>query len=165
MGFGWISDGVFGTGTDIELTKVWSALAFYEHIWNPHWRTAWGGGYVNVDYNGAATNLINASMPAGSVCIRGVGGAVGAFANVTPLAGNSCSPDFSFWEAYMRTQWNPVAQLDIGLEVMYTHNNTAYQGRGDSAGQRFAAGGLRGRRPERLVRDGAMAAQLLSMIG
>ena len=128
VGFGWISDGVFGTGTDIELTRVWSALAFYEHIWNPHWRTAWGGGYVNVDYNGAATDLINASLPAGSVCTRGVGGVVGAFANVRPLAGNSCSPDFSFWEAYMRTQWNPVAQLDIGLEVMYTHNNTAYQG-------------------------------------
>ena len=48
----WIADGVFNTGTQIELTRVWSALAAYEHIWNPKWRTAVGGGYVNVDYNG-----------------------------------------------------------------------------------------------------------------
>ena len=42
---------------------MWSALAAYEHIWNPKWRTAVGGGYVNVDYNGTATNLINARLP------------------------------------------------------------------------------------------------------
>src|SRR5205807_4439260 len=41
VGVGWIADGVYGTGTDIELTRAWSALAAYEHIWNPHWRTAW----------------------------------------------------------------------------------------------------------------------------
>ena len=46
----------------------------------------------------------------------------------TPGVGNSCSPDYSFWEAYTRTQWNPVPQLDIGLQVMYTHHNTAYKG-------------------------------------
>ena len=60
---GWIADGVFANGTQIELTKVWSALAAYEHIWNPKWRTAVGGGYVNVDYNGTATNLILARTP------------------------------------------------------------------------------------------------------
>src|SRR5262245_57606378 len=34
VGFGWIADGVFANGTQVELTRVWSALAFYEHIWN-----------------------------------------------------------------------------------------------------------------------------------
>ena len=57
VGLGWIADGVFANGTQIELTKVWSALAAYEHIWNPKWRTSIGGGYVNVDYGGGATNL------------------------------------------------------------------------------------------------------------
>ena len=45
---GWIADGVFATGTEVELTRVWSALAAYEHIWNPKWRTSWFGGYVDV---------------------------------------------------------------------------------------------------------------------
>ena len=40
VGVGWIADGVFANGTHIELTKVWSALAGYEHIWNPKWRTS-----------------------------------------------------------------------------------------------------------------------------
>ena len=39
---GWIADGIFNTGSQIELTRVWSALAAYEHIWNPKWRTAVG---------------------------------------------------------------------------------------------------------------------------
>jgi hypothetical protein len=132
VGLGWIVDGVYGLGTDIELTRAWSALAFYEHIWNPRWRTAWGGGYVNISYNQAATNLINASLPtagAGSVCFRGPAGNPGAFnAFVAVLPGNSCNPSWSFYELYMRTQWNPVAQLDIGVEILYTHVNTAYKG-------------------------------------
>jgi hypothetical protein len=128
VGFAWIADGVFNTGTQIELTKVWSALAAYEHIWNPKWRTAVGGGYVNVDYNGTATNLINARLPGTGPANCGVVAAGATLATFTPALGNSCNPDYSFWEAYTRTQWNPVPQLDIGLQVMYTHNNTAYKG-------------------------------------
>jgi hypothetical protein len=129
VGLAWIADGVFANGTDIELTRVWSALAAYEHIWNPKWRTAWGGGYVNVDYNDAATNFIVARLPAAGArncgAVPAAGGGITAF---TPGVGNSCSPDYSFWEAYTRTQWNPVPQLDIGLQVMYTHHNTAFKG-------------------------------------
>jgi hypothetical protein len=129
VGVGWIVDGVYGTGTNIELTRAWSAIIGYQHIWNPRWRTAWGGGYVNISYNQAATNLINASLPAASVCFRGPAGVVGAFSAFTAIAaGNSCSPSLSYYEMYMRTQWNPVAQLDIALEVLYTHFNTAYKG-------------------------------------
>jgi hypothetical protein len=129
VGVGWLGSGVFDTGTSVELTKVWSALAGYQHIWNPRWRTAWGGGYVSIDYNSTATNLmvshINNSLAACGVVSRGVTVAAGT---LTLLPGNSCSPDFSFWEAYMRTQWNPVPQLDIGLELIYNHNNTAFKG-------------------------------------
>jgi hypothetical protein len=132
IGLGWLNEGVFGLGTSqIELTKVWSALAFYEHIWNPHWRTSWFGGYVNVDYNQNATNLINSSFAAGSACrpIPANAGAIaGTITSFTPQVGNSCSPDYSFFEIGSRTQWNPVAQLDIGLEVLYTKHYTAYKG-------------------------------------
>ena len=107
---------------------MWSALDAYEHIWNPKWRTAWGGGYVNVDYNGAATNIITARLPGVGAANCGVVAAGATIAAFTPAVGNSCSPDYSFWEAYTRTQWNPVPQLDIGLQVMYTHHNTAYKG-------------------------------------
>jgi hypothetical protein len=128
VGMAWIADGVFNTGTQIELTKVWSALAAYEHIWNPKWRTAIGGGYVNVNYNGTATNLINARLPGAGPANCGVVAAGATLTAFTPAVGNSCNPDYSFFQVGSRTQWNPVPQLDIGLQVMYTHHNTAYKG-------------------------------------
>jgi Porin subfamily len=128
VGLGWIADGVFANGTQIELTRVWSALAGYEHIWNPKWRTSVGGGYVDVSYNSAAQNLID-SRVSGSLAGCGIPAAAGSVAtNFTLLAGNSCNPNYSFWEAFTRTQWNPVPQLDIGMEVLYQKNNTAFKG-------------------------------------
>jgi hypothetical protein len=128
VGFGWIADGVFDTGTQIELTKVWSALGFYEHVWNPKWRTSWFGGYVNVEYSGTATNMILSHNPGGlGACGVAPVGVAAVGASVL-LRGNTCSPNWSFWEVGSRTQWNPVAQLDIGLEVLYSQRNTAFQG-------------------------------------
>jgi hypothetical protein len=127
VGVGWIADGVFSTGTQIEVTRVWSALAFYEHIWNARWRTSWFGGYVNVDYGSAATNQILQRTPGGFAAC-GVPAVGAALSTITLLPGNSCSPDYSFWEAGSRTQWNPVPQLDIGLEVLYSQRNTAFKG-------------------------------------
>ena len=77
VALGWTADGIFTTGSQIELTRVWSALAGYEHIWNPKWRTSVFGGYVNVDYNGAATNSILAENPGriGELRRPGVGAA------------------------------------------------------------------------------------------
>jgi len=118
VGLGWISDGVFAQGTEVELTRVWSALAAYQHIWNPRWRTSWFGGYVNIDYNANATALICANRAANMLTV---------FAAVQP-AGFNCSPDWSFYEIGTRTQFNPVAQLDIGLELLYTKVNTAFKG-------------------------------------
>jgi Porin subfamily len=127
VGLGWTADGIFGNGTQVELTRVWSALAFYEHIWNPKWRTSWFGGYVNIDYGSNATNLILQRTP-GAFAACGVA-AVGAAASTIQLnPGNSCSPDWDYWEVGSRTQWNPVGQLDIGLEVLYSKRNTAFKG-------------------------------------
>jgi hypothetical protein len=132
VGAAWLSDGVFGPGTEIELTKVWSINAGYQHIWNAKWRTAWYGGYVDVQYNDTAVGYLNSALPAGSVCTRTVGVGAGSFtvagSVMTPGAGNSCSPNYSYYQIGTRTQWNPVAQLDIGLDVFYTHLNTAYKG-------------------------------------
>jgi hypothetical protein len=131
-GLGVQADGIFDTGTEIELSTVWNVIAFYEHRWNARWKTSVFGGYVDTSYGGNATNLINAHLPgtAGQIiCGVPVGGAV--FAQI-PIAvgggGNSCSPDFSYWQAGTRTQWNPHPNLDIGIELLYSKLNTAYKG-------------------------------------
>ena len=63
VGVGWLTDGVFDTGTEIQLTRVWSINAGYQHIWNPKWQHVVFGGYVNVSYNSTATNIINIHLP------------------------------------------------------------------------------------------------------
>ena len=114
-------------GTEVQLTRAWNIGAAYQHFWNRKWRTSWYGGYVVVDYNQTATNLI---------CAPGTIGAGSFFApaaSVRPrpaasTRGFNCNPDFSFYQVGSRTQWNPVPQLDIGLDIMYTKLNTAFKG-------------------------------------
>jgi hypothetical protein len=144
IGLGWANDGVFDIGREIELTTVWNVIAFYQHIWSPNWRTSVFGGYVSVEYTDAAKQMILSRIPGGADtlfldgdltvlrpgnCITG--NASPLFSRVTHVTlapGNSCDPDFSFWQIGTRTQWNPVAQLDIGVEFLYTHLNTAFAG-------------------------------------
>ena len=67
---------------------------------------------------------------AGSVCARPFAGIIGNLAALSAGIGNSCNPDYSFYEIGSRTQWNPVPQLDVGFELLYTHHNTAHKGAG-----------------------------------
>ena len=123
-GFGWLADGVFdGVGSNVELTTVWGVNGFFQHFWNPKWRTSLYGGYVQVDYSATATAFI---VPA-ATCL-GTGTAVPAATGIVPLAGNSCNPDYSWWQVGTRTQWNPHPDLDIGVDVLWTHLNTAFKG-------------------------------------
>jgi hypothetical protein len=137
-GFGWVSDSIYdgaggaAGGTNVELTTVWGINGYAQHLWSPKWRTSLYGGYVEVDYNGTATTIINSHLPgaAGTTpCGVPVGGSVQPPITVA-AASNSCSPDFSWWQLGSRTQWNPHPDLDIGVDVLWTHLNTAYKGTG-----------------------------------
>jgi hypothetical protein len=135
----WGFDGIFATGTDVELTTAWSVNAGYQHIWNAKWRTSVYAGFAQITYSDTAKAMINSALPAGNFCNPGAfAGVAGNFAGWAPLAGNSCNPSYSFWQIGSRTQWNPVPLLDIGLDVFYTHVNTAYKGPVN-----FAAAGAR----------------------
>ena len=54
-------DGVFGTGSEVELTRAWGVYASYDHVWwaGSKWRTSIYGGYVEFDYNDNAKLLIS----------------------------------------------------------------------------------------------------------
>ncbi|TAK48031.1 MAG: porin, partial [Xanthobacteraceae bacterium] len=111
-GAGWVSDSVFGgiLGTHQELTKGWSVVAAIQHYWQPNLRTSLYGTYLKVDYSDAANAAIG---------LTGAGFASGVSTN---------DADFSLWQIGSRTVWNPVPNLDVGLEAMYTRINTAYAG-------------------------------------
>ena len=130
VGYAQVVDAVFGgpLGTEVQLTRAWNFGAAYQHFWNRKWRTSWYGGYVVVDYNQTATNLICAPGTIGGAASFFAPAALSAAAAGGVHPGFNCNPDFSFYQVGSRTQWNPVPQLDIGLDIMYTKLNTAFKG-------------------------------------
>lgn len=115
VGLGFLADGVFTTGSAIQLTEAWGINSAFQHIWSPNWRTSLYGGYVAINYGANATAMICAAPV---TVITGLGGAAMA---------NHCNPDYSWWQVGTRTQWNPHPDLDIGLDLLWTHLNTAFK--------------------------------------
>jgi hypothetical protein len=103
--YGLVTDGVYGSTTgDVELTEAWSVGAAYQHNWNSKWKTSLYGSYNVVNYNDTANTTL-------------CGGVVA-----------NCDNDFSHWSVGTRTEWMPVANFTIGVDVIYQHLNTASDG-------------------------------------
>ena len=127
----WAMDGIFGNMTPagvglnpsgIELTTAWALGVGVQHYWTPALRSSVFATYTAVDYSAAATAMFcsGANTP-----IRNLAGANPVlFNNTAGLAG--CNPDFNWWAVGTRTIWNPVPNLDIGLEIIYSKIETNY---------------------------------------
>jgi hypothetical protein len=118
IGLGYAVDGVFTTGSGIEKTESWGFNVGYEHFWNAQWRTAVVGGYTEINYNTTASNML---------C--GVSGSGGV--NQFPFSlttGSTCSPNFSQTSVSTRTAWNPHPTLEIGLDLIWWHLDSAMSG-------------------------------------
>ena len=103
QGFGLVTDAMYTTSGDVQLTTAWSVGASYEHNWNTKWKTSAYGGYTKVDYNDTATAYFS-TFTAGA------------------------NPDFATWQVGSRTAWAPVNNLEVGLDVMYTKLQSANSG-------------------------------------
>jgi porin-like protein len=120
VGLGFETDGVYGAqGSALELTTGWSVTAGLEHHWNPQWRTSLYGGYEAFSFDAAATAMLCAGLAPGGA---------GSATNTGGFTPTNCSPDFSFWQVGSRTVWNAVKELDIGVDILYNHINTAFAG-------------------------------------
>jgi hypothetical protein len=105
---GWVDDAYFSgvVGSSLELSKAWSLAAGFQHYWTPSLRSSIYTQYANYEANSSAVDTL--------VC--GPGGFAAGCA------------DWTGWQIGSRTLWNPVANLDIGVDVMYTKVNTAFGG-------------------------------------
>jgi hypothetical protein len=118
----WGMDSVFGNlaaaggQTGQQLTQYFTVGAAFEHYWTPALRTDIFGSYTNVNFNGTATTLFCQSAVSPIKSLAG--------ATLTSNAG--CDPDFNLINIGTRTIWNPAAQFDIGLEVMYSRVETKH---------------------------------------
>jgi hypothetical protein len=123
MAIGYLQDAVFNTGSSLELSTAWSIDAAYQHIWTPNWRTSVYGGFMGVSYGGAGEAIICSTTTPGATPFS----PVGASTNLG-LKSGTCNPDFSIWQVGTRTQWNPVSQLDVGVDVLYSSLTSASNG-------------------------------------
>jgi hypothetical protein len=121
VSLGLSTDGVFTSGGSVELTEAWGFAAAYQHYWNAQWRTAVVGGYTEINYGGAAT---------AALCGTGTNAATFAAQNpfVTAVVSGTCNPDHSYTAVSTRTAWNPHPTLEIGLDLMWFHIDSAHDG-------------------------------------
>jgi len=114
------TDGVFVSGSGVELTETWGFAAAYQHYWNAQWRTAVVGGYSEVNYSGTAKTFICGTDPRAASVSTQLG--------FTAVVSGVCDPDVSWTSVSTRTAWNPHPTLEIGLDLIWYHVDTAFNG-------------------------------------
>jgi Porin subfamily len=122
--FGYVLDGVYaGTnavnGTSIQLSDAWDVSAYYEHYWNPAWRTSVFGSYSHISYGSSGDALLlaafnNPALTQGPITgfLRGPSGVAGTVA--------TGSFDFAVIQVGTRTAWTPVQNLTLSAEFTYS---------------------------------------------
>jgi Porin subfamily len=116
VALGVITDAVYVNGGQLELTSVWTAGFGYEHYWVPTVSTTVFGTFSQIRYNDAVIN---------SKVFCGLGGG-GAQNLILPSA--NCDPGFNFWTLGTHTDWYPVAGVRLGVEVLWSRVETAFNG-------------------------------------
>ncbi|MEW6643559.1 MAG: porin [Pseudomonadota bacterium] len=119
MAFGYVLDGVYtGTnsvnGSSIDLSSAWEVSAFYEHYWNPAWRTSVYGSYTAINY-GSAGNAALLAAANGNGLLASAGVPTGSF-NGT----NTGNFNFAVAQVGTRTAWTPVQNLTLSAEFVYS---------------------------------------------
>jgi hypothetical protein len=100
----------------IHLTTVWTVAAAYEHYWTPAVRTSIYGVYTHVTFDNTA-KLAFCDTISGVNVNPNIGVVAGKLDASTGVVSPGCNPNFNVWGVGVRTIWNPVKNLDVGLEV------------------------------------------------
>jgi hypothetical protein len=116
LAFGYVLDGVFATGGSIQQSNAWEVSAFYEHYWNPNWRTSLFGNYSHVSYGDSGNALLFAAFGAGGKLSTSTSAA-------TTTAGTLAATgsfDLGLASVGTKTSWTPVKNLTLSAEFIYT---------------------------------------------
>ena len=134
IGIGWVTDayftGLLGQDNSLQLSTSWNIIAAIQHYWTPDVRTSLYGEYFEYKANSSVVNnSVCAVLHAGGTLgPNGAASATGAVHGSAAVSATGCA-DWAAWQIGSRTIWNPVKNLDIGVEAMYTAmSKTAFGG-------------------------------------
>ncbi|WP_441242308.1 porin [Tardiphaga sp. 768_D3_N2_1] len=118
IGFGYVLDGVYATNGQITQSEAWSVVGFYEHYWNPAWRTSLFGSYSSISYGDGNAQMLAAfqGLSAGG---PGFSSSSAAAARAGTFAGTG-NFDFAIAQIGTRTAWTPVKNLTLSAEFTYS---------------------------------------------
>jgi hypothetical protein len=131
LAFGYVLDGVFAPGGQIQQSNSWEVSAFYEHYWTPQWRTSVFGNYNHIDYGAGGNAILAAAFsPAGgrlgtsaipSIPTALPATAVGFATTAGTLTGTTGDFSFNIAQIGTRTAWTPVKDLTFSAEFSYSY--------------------------------------------
>ncbi|BAT60742.1 porin subfamily protein [Variibacter gotjawalensis] len=110
-----LADAAIGIDGKVNTVKGYQFTVAGQHFWTPSLRTSVFGGYLKLDYSGAATDAVCTAYVAGG----------------TKASKAGCNPDVAIWQIGSRTIWTPVTNLDIGVEVLYSKIDQNHTGSWD----------------------------------
>jgi hypothetical protein len=120
LAFGYVLDGVFSPGGQIQQSDAWEVSAFYEHYWNTNWRTSVFGNYSHISYGDAGNAILAAAFsPAGGRL--GTSSTTSTGSTAGSLSGGTNNFDFGIAQIGTRTAWTPVQNLTLSAEFTYSH--------------------------------------------
>jgi hypothetical protein len=127
VGFGYVLDGVFSPGGQTQLSDSWEVSAFYEHYWNPAWRSSVWGNYSHISYGDAGNAMLAAAFsPAGGRL--GTSSTTSSGATAGSLSGTTNNFDFGIAQVGTVTSWTPVRNLTLSAEFTYSRLDQSLDG-------------------------------------
>jgi hypothetical protein len=142
LGFGYVLDGVYAPGGQIQQSTAWEVSAFYEHYWNPNWRTSLYGNYSHISY-GSGNDLMMAAFSGLTAGGAGTSSTSAAASRAGTFVGTG-NFDLGLAQIGTKTSWTPVKNLTLSAEFIYSRLDqnldgvyTATNMTGKAAGSQF----------------------------
>jgi hypothetical protein len=138
IGLAWADNAYFANSTvggsirtGLQLSTAWNIFAAVQHYWVPELRTSLYGGYLQYQANSSAVDASFCAPLHAGATLNNNGGTTAAALTITGSSAVSASgcADWAMWAIGSRTIWNPVKNLDIGVDVLYSQlTKSAFQG-------------------------------------
>ncbi|MBC7576794.1 MAG: porin [Tardiphaga sp.] len=128
MGFGYVLDGVYNNNGQIQQSTAWEVSAFFEHYWNPNWRTSLFGNYSHISYGDAGNALLGTAFASTTAGAGTNSASATAATSAGFITGGTNNFDLGLAQIGTVTSWTPVKNLTLSTELTYSRLDQSLDG-------------------------------------